>query len=173
MAVAHIQRSLYILILRQGEVGRHHIAVSRHLATTTLQLHRLDKQCYLGELHGTFIQIHTIEVVLHDELRHISAAEVGTIIVYLVDIHVVENRKSINQEVAATTGRVYELDVEDATLLRVAHLALRTISYEILYCPRLLIHHEMAVGIHLQVLLAQGVVHQELHHPLRGIDLAL
>ena len=173
MAVAHVEGSRYLLIGRQGEVGRHHIAISRHLATAALQLHRLDKQGYLGNLHGTLVQIYTIEIVLYDELWNITAAEVGTIVLHLIYIHVIEHGEGINKEVTTTAGRVDKFDIEHPILLRMAHLLLRRIGYQILGLAGFLINHEAAVRIHLQILLAQGIIYQELDYPLRGIDLTL
>ena len=173
MTVAHIEGSLYLLILRQGEVGRHHIAVSRHLATATLQLHRLDKESYLSELHSTFVQIHTIEVVLYDEFRNVTATEVGTIVLHLIYIHIIEHGEGINKEVTATAGRVDKFDIEHPILLRMTHLLLRRIGNQILGLAGFLINHKTAVRIHLQILLAQSIIYQELDHPLRSIDLTL
>ena len=159
MAVAHVEGSRYLLIGRQGEVRRHHIAISRHLATAALQLHRLDKQGYLGNLHGTFVQIHTIEVVLYDEFRNVTAAEVGTIVLHLIYIHIIEHGEGINEEVTTTAGRVDKFDIEHPILLRMAHLLLRRIGYQILGLTGFLINHEAAVWIHFQILLAQGIIH--------------
>ena len=138
---------------------RHYIAVSRHLATATFQLHRLNKEGYLGNLHGTLVQIYTIEVVLHDELWYVTPAEVGTIVLHLIYIHVIEHGEGIDEEVAATAGRVDELDVKDAIGLRMAHLMLRRIGDKILGLAGFLVNHEAAVRIHLQILLAQCIIH--------------
>ena len=159
MTVAHIEGSRNLLVSRKCEVGRHHIAVSRHLATAPLQLHRLDKESYLSELHSTLVQIHAIEVVLHDELRNVTAAEVGTIVLHLIYIHIIEHGEGINKKVAATTGRVDKLDTEYPILLRMAHLMLRCIGNKILGLTGFLINHEAAVWIHFQILLAQCIIH--------------
>ena len=173
MRIAHFKCSLNRLIIRQGEMRRHHIAISRHLATTALQLHRLDKQGYLGNLHGTLVQIYTIEIVLYDKLRNITATEVGTIVLHLIYIHVIEHGEGINEEVTTTAGRVDKSDIEHPILLRMAYLLFRRIGNQILGLTGFLINHKTAVRIHLQILLAQGIIHQELDYPLRSIDLTL
>ena len=159
MAVPHIEGSRNLFVSRKCEVGRHHIAVSRHLATATFQLHRLDKESYLSNLHGTLVQIYTIEIVLYDELWNITATEVGTIVLHLIYIHIIEHGEGINKKVAATTGWVDELDTEYPILLRMAHLMLRCIGNKILGLTCFLINHEAAVWIHFQILLAQCIIH--------------
>ena len=70
--------------------------------------------------------------MLYDELRNITATEVGTIVLHLIYIHIIEHGEGINKEVTATAGRVDKLDIEHTILLRMAHLLLRCIGYQIL-----------------------------------------
>ena len=155
---------MQFFILGQEEVRAHHIGICRPMASMTSKFSCLDEECYLRNLGCTLIQINTEEVVLHNHLRNITTAIVTLVVFHLIYIQVVEERESINQEVARTAGGVEQSHL--AQVLGMAHLMVRYIGYLVLL-------FDTAVGEHLHICLTQRIVNKELHYPLGRINLTL
>ncbi|EJX10455.1 hypothetical protein EVA_01207 [gut metagenome] len=141
----------------------------REVHATTTQLPSFNVKRQLGKLSGTFVQIHSIEVVFQNQFRYITTRIVRSEIIHLVLIQLIEHLAGIKQKVTTTTSWVNQTHIFHFLCCDTCHRERRrswSIGYLVFFAQR-------GRRVHFQILFHQGVIHQELHHPMRCIDLTL